>query len=82
MQPEKTQRGYDESVREVFKTLDQELIEIDDWNCCGATVYMSVKETVSLAVSHETSLWPRKWEWTSWRHAAPASRSFPRPTAC
>jgi heterodisulfide reductase subunit B len=48
---EKTQRGYDESVREVFKTLDQELIEIDDWNCCGATVYMSVKETVSLAVS-------------------------------
>jgi len=48
---EKTQRGYDESVRAVFKTLDQELIEIDDWNCCGATVYMSVKETVSLAVS-------------------------------
>lgn len=48
---EKTQRGYDASVREVFKTLDQELIEIDDWNCCGATIYMSVKETVSLAVS-------------------------------
>lgn len=48
---EKTQRGYDESVREVFKALGQELIEIDDWNCCGATVYMSVKETVSLAVS-------------------------------
>lgn len=48
---EKTQRGYDESVREVFRTLGQELVEIDDWNCCGATVYMSVKETVSLAVS-------------------------------
>jgi heterodisulfide reductase subunit B len=48
---EKTQRGYDESVREVFKALDQELVEIEDWNCCGATVYMSVKETVSLAVS-------------------------------
>jgi len=48
---EKTQRGYDESVREVFKALGQELIEIQDWNCCGATVYMSVKETVSLAVS-------------------------------
>jgi heterodisulfide reductase subunit B len=48
---EKTQRGYDESVREVFKALGQELIEIEDWNCCGATVYMSVKETVSLAVS-------------------------------
>jgi heterodisulfide reductase subunit B len=48
---EKTQRGYDESVREVFRALGQELIEIDDWNCCGATMYMSVKETVSLAVS-------------------------------
>lgn len=48
---EKTARGYDESVRAVFQTLEQELIEIDDWNCCGATVYMSVKETVSLAVS-------------------------------
>jgi heterodisulfide reductase subunit B len=48
---EKTQRGYDESVREVFAALGAELIEIDDWNCCGATVYMSVKETVSLAVS-------------------------------
>lgn len=48
---EKTQRGYDESVRAVFKALGQELVEIDDWNCCGATMYMSVKETVSLAVS-------------------------------
>ena len=27
------------------------MVEIEDWNCCGATVYMSVKETVSLAVS-------------------------------
>jgi heterodisulfide reductase subunit B len=48
---EKTQRGYDESVREVFTALGQDLVEINDWNCCGATVYMSVKETVSLAVS-------------------------------
>jgi heterodisulfide reductase subunit B len=48
---EKTQRGYDASVREVFAALGQELVEIDDWNCCGATVYMSVKETVSMAVS-------------------------------
>lgn len=48
---EKTQRGYDASVREVFAALDQELVEIDDWNCCGATVYMSVQETVAFAVS-------------------------------
>lgn len=25
--------------------------ELEDWNCCGATVYMSVKETVSFAIS-------------------------------
>lgn len=48
---EKTQKGYDQSVREVFKNLGVELVEIEDWNCCGATIYMSVKETVSLAVS-------------------------------
>lgn len=48
---EKTQRGYDESVKAVFKALDQELVEIDDWNCCGATMYMSIQETVALAVS-------------------------------
>jgi heterodisulfide reductase subunit B len=27
------------------------MIEIDDWNCCGATAYMSVKETVACVVS-------------------------------
>jgi heterodisulfide reductase subunit B2 len=48
---EKTQRSYDASVRGVFAALDQELLEIEDWNCCGATMYMSVQETVSLAVS-------------------------------
>jgi len=48
---EKTQRGYDESVKAVFRELGQELIEIDDWNCCGATMYMSIQETVALAVS-------------------------------
>lgn len=48
---EKTQRSYDASVRAIFAALDQELVEIEDWNCCGATMYMSVAETVSLAVS-------------------------------
>lgn len=32
-----TARDYDESVREVCKALDIELIEIQDWNCCGAS---------------------------------------------
>jgi heterodisulfide reductase subunit B len=48
---ESTAKGYDLSLRAVFRLLGQELEEIDDWNCCGATAYMSVAETVALAVS-------------------------------
>jgi len=43
--------AYDKSVRATFSALGAELIEIDDWNCCGATAYMSVKETVACVVS-------------------------------
>jgi heterodisulfide reductase subunit B len=44
-------KPYDESLRAVFRTLGLGLKELDDWNCCGATMYMSVDETVSLAIS-------------------------------
>jgi len=44
-------KAYDESLRFVFKALGHELVELDDWNCCGATSYFSVKETISLVVS-------------------------------
>jgi len=30
-------KEYDRSLRAVFKALDIELIEIENWNCCGAT---------------------------------------------
>jgi len=43
--------GYDESCRFVFKALDQNLVELEDWNCCGATYYMATKETISLVIS-------------------------------
>lgn len=46
-----TSRAYDASMRAVFRALGESLIELEDWNCCGATMYMSVKETVSLAIS-------------------------------
>lgn len=46
-----TAASYDKSVREVFKVLDVGLREIEDWNCCGATMYMSVKKTVAHAIS-------------------------------
>lgn len=44
-------KSYDESLRAVFRALGVRLTELKDWNCCGATVYMSVDETVSLAIS-------------------------------
>lgn len=42
---------YDKSLKQVFAGLGLGLTEIVDWNCCGATAYMSVKEAVSLAIS-------------------------------
>lgn len=43
--------GYDKSMQAVFAKLDAELVELDDWNCCGATAYTSVKKTVAYAIS-------------------------------
>ncbi|NQS99207.1 MAG: CoB--CoM heterodisulfide reductase iron-sulfur subunit B family protein [candidate division Zixibacteria bacterium] len=48
---ENTGKPYDWSIREVFKTLSIGLREIEDWNCCGATMYMSVDKIVGFAVS-------------------------------
>jgi heterodisulfide reductase subunit B len=35
---------YDTSARAVAQVLDMELIELDDWNCCGSTPYTVVDE--------------------------------------
>ncbi len=48
---EYTAKPYDRSVREVFKVLGIGLKEIEDWNCCGATMYMSVNKTVAYSIS-------------------------------
>jgi len=37
-------RAYEESLLPVMKHLGVELTELEDWNCCGATAYMSVDE--------------------------------------
>jgi len=42
---------YDRSLRAVAKALDVELHELEDWNCCGATAYMSVRELQSFCIS-------------------------------
>lgn len=44
-------KPYDESVRAVFGHLGLTLNEIPDWNCCGATSYMSVNENQAVALA-------------------------------
>jgi heterodisulfide reductase subunit B len=46
-----TARPYQESVLAVAKLLGIDLVEIEDWNCCGATAYMSVNEVLSFCLS-------------------------------
>jgi heterodisulfide reductase subunit B2 len=39
---------YARSITAVFDKLDVELVEIDDWTCCGATAAHSVSETMAV----------------------------------
>ncbi|MBN2185205.1 MAG: CoB--CoM heterodisulfide reductase iron-sulfur subunit B family protein [Candidatus Krumholzibacteriota bacterium] len=42
---------YQDSIDAIAPALGVELEELDDWNCCGATAYMSVRELMSFAIS-------------------------------
>ena len=42
--------AYDVSARKVAELLGIELVELDDWNCCGATEYFSQDELVACSV--------------------------------
>jgi heterodisulfide reductase subunit B len=44
-------RAYEESLLAVFRALDVPLQELDDWNCCGATAYMSVDEVQAFTLA-------------------------------
>ncbi len=46
-----TGRAYEESLLAIFKALDAPLQELDDWNCCGATSYMSADEEQAFALA-------------------------------
>ncbi|HVM93606.1 MAG TPA: CoB--CoM heterodisulfide reductase iron-sulfur subunit B family protein [Terriglobales bacterium] len=46
-----TGKAYEESLLAVFQTLGIEVQEIDNWNCCGATTYLSVDELASYALA-------------------------------
>lgn len=46
-----TGKHYEESLINTFKELNIELNEIEDWNCCGATTYMSINELKAFALA-------------------------------
>ncbi len=46
-----TGRAYEESLLILFRLLNVKLKELEDWNCCGATSYMSIDEESAFALS-------------------------------
>lgn len=44
-------RPYDVSLRLVFQRLGIGLKEIEDWNCCGATSYISINKLTAYSIS-------------------------------
>ncbi|MFH1070526.1 MAG: CoB--CoM heterodisulfide reductase iron-sulfur subunit B family protein [Candidatus Glassbacteria bacterium] len=46
-----TNRAYDISTRNVARVLGLEMVELEDWNCCGATAYMAIRERRSFVLS-------------------------------
>jgi len=46
-----TGRMYDRSFKAAWKALGYDVIELEDWNCCGATAYMSIRELTSHALA-------------------------------
>jgi heterodisulfide reductase subunit B len=39
---EKNAAAYGDSFKAIIDVLSQELVELEDWNCCGATEYFSL----------------------------------------
>lgn len=46
-----TGRAYEESLLPVLKALGIDFVELEDWNCCGATAYMAVDDTKAYAIA-------------------------------
>ena len=45
-----TAREYDLSTRALFTALETELVDLEDWNCCGASAAEGVSRLLSLAL--------------------------------
>lgn len=48
---EATGKAYDASARACAAALGIELVDLEDWNCCGSTSYFSIRELESFGVS-------------------------------
>lgn len=46
-----TARGYEEALLQVAPKLGLELTEIDDWNCCGASLVPAVNKVLALSLA-------------------------------
>ncbi|MFC1736061.1 CoB--CoM heterodisulfide reductase iron-sulfur subunit B family protein [Candidatus Hydrogenedentota bacterium] len=46
-----TNRAYDISTRGVAGALGLDLVELEDWNCCGATAYVGIREKQAFVLS-------------------------------
>jgi heterodisulfide reductase subunit B len=46
-----TARGYEEALLQVAPLLGLELTEIDDWNCCGASLVPAVDQVLAVSLS-------------------------------
>ena len=44
-------KAYGQSIQAIAKPLDIDLIELEEWNCCGSTPYTSVNELASYSCS-------------------------------
>jgi heterodisulfide reductase subunit B2 len=47
---ESSAKAYDISLRTIKDKLDMELVEVKDWNCCGATEYLGISLTPAYAL--------------------------------
>lgn len=47
---ETSAKAYDISLKAISDKLEMKLIEVDDWNCCGATEYLGISLTPAYAL--------------------------------
>ena len=57
---EGTAREYDISTRAFLKAVGVDLIELEDWTCCGAAEAEPTSRLLSLALPHVILHWLKK----------------------